>query len=191
MNASLSEAEQRDKLLAQAGSTARGENAWVNVILKPCSGSVISEGVETEVDELKVTDGWLIGMSGFNSFKIEKDEGCEDGDGEGILVGDTGALIDWRFARRGLAVECLEAVFEYGFYELGCGKMMLETNSVNLPFRGVMKGMGLGDVEREVKGKGDEEDSVVYLFDRSKWEDAKKGLKERGKWYLDQSTNSN
>jgi RimJ/RimL family protein N-acetyltransferase len=171
VNATLPVEEQRKRLAAQAESTAAGKNAWVNVILKP--GQDFEVPVEAE--ELRVEDGVLIGMSGFNCFTVE----------EGLLVGNTGALIDFRFARKGLAVEVLEAVFEYGFGELGCGKMMLETNSINEPFRALMRSMGLGDVEKPGADEGDGEDSVVYLFGREKWEEAKRILKGRKKWYLD------
>lgn len=166
VNATLSEEEQREKLIAEAESTAAGKNAWVNVILKP------GEECPTEAEELRVEDGILIGMSGFNSFPVE----------EGVLVGDTGALIDYRFARRGLAIEVLEAVFEYGFNELGCGKLSLETHSINGPFRALMKSMALGDIEKPGTGK---QESVVYLFGREKWDEAKRTLKEKKKWYLD------
>jgi len=138
------------------------------VILKP------GQEFPAEAEDLRVEDGILIGMSGFNSFVVE----------EGVLVGDTGALIDYRFARRGLAIEVLEAVFEYGFHELGCGKMSLETNSINDPFRALMRGMVLGDVEKPGGGEGEDE-SVIYLFGREKWEEAKKTLKEKKRWYLD------
>lgn len=120
-----------------------------------------------------VHDGFLVGMGGFNSFPVE----------EGVLVGDTGVLIDHRFARRGLAVEALEAVIEYGFNELGCGKMSLETNAINEPFRALMTSMELGDVEAPGSGDGDGGDSVIYVFGKEKFEEAKRNLKLRGKWY--------
>ncbi|KUJ08930.1 uncharacterized protein LY89DRAFT_314971 [Mollisia scopiformis] len=169
VNATLPESEQRRRLAAQAETTAAGKNAWMNIILRP------SEERPPEAEVLRVEDGILTGMSGFNSFLLD-----EDGD----LVGDTGALIDYRFARKGLAVEALEAIFEYGFNELGCGKMSLETNATNEPFRALMGGMTLGDIERPGTGGEDGEDSVLYIFGREKWEETRKNLKEKGKWYL-------
>ncbi|CZR53503.1 uncharacterized protein PAC_03382 [Phialocephala subalpina] len=168
VNATLPEEEQRRRLAAQTESTAAGKNAWVNIIYKPKHGNDIPESAR----ELLVHDGILIGMSGFNSFPVE----------DGILVGDTGVLIDHRFARRGLAIEALEAVVEYGFNELGCGKMSLETNAINNPFRALMRSMELGDVEKPGGGVGEEE-SVVYVFGREKFEEVKANLKLRGKWY--------
>lgn len=171
MNATLPEEEQRRRLAAQAQSTAAGKNAWVNIIYRPKEGDDVPESAR----ELTVHDGILIGMSGFNSFPIQ----------DGVLIGDTGVLIDHRFTRRGLAVEALEAVIEYGFNELGCGKMSLETNAINEPFRALMRSIELGDVE--APGSGDEEggDSVIYVFGKEKFEQAKRSLKSRGKWYLE------
>lgn len=168
VNATISEEKYRDGLDAEKIRTSEGKNAFINVILKDSQSFKGIDGAE----ELRVSDGYLIGMSGFNTFFIDE---------EGELVGDTGALIDYRFTRRGFAVEVLEAVFEYGFNELGCGKMFLETNAENEPFRGLMRIMGLGEFERDGTG---EEESVVFTFGREKWEAVKSRLKENGKWYL-------
>lgn len=168
MNATLPEDEQRRRLAAQAESTAAGKNAWVNIIYK---GNEVPEGAE----ELRVHDGILIGMSGFNSFPVE----------DGVLVGDTGVLIDHRFARKGLAVEALEAIFEYGFNELGCGKMSMETNTINEPYRALMRSMELGDVEAPGTGDPDGGESVIYVFGKEKFEEVKRSLKSKGKWYLE------
>jgi RimJ/RimL family protein N-acetyltransferase len=67
-----------------------------------------------EVEALRVHDGLLIESTGFNSFPVEKNE-----NGEEVLVADIGCLIDYRFQRKGYALECLEKVIEYGFGELG------------------------------------------------------------------------
>ncbi|KAE8442480.1 hypothetical protein EG329_003323 [Mollisiaceae sp. DMI_Dod_QoI] len=176
VNATLPEDEQRRLIEGQAISTAEGKNAFLNIILKR-SSSFPSPSIPytPSLDALSVTDGLLIGMSGFNCFPTSP---------SGDLIGDTGVLIDHRFARKGFAMEALEAVIEYGFNELGCGKMSLETNAVNEPFRALMRGMALGDVEEKGTGGGEEE-SVVYVFGRERWEVAKSALKERGKWYLE------
>jgi RimJ/RimL family protein N-acetyltransferase len=42
-----------------------------------------------------------------------------------------GCLIDWRFQRKGYALETLEAVIEYGFKEVGAKKMTADTNVEN------------------------------------------------------------
>lgn len=166
MHANRSEAEQRQKLAEQIDSTARGDNAFMVIVLK-------SDGNH----ELKVHDGILIGMTGMNTFQTQVIDGKE------CLVGDTGALIDHRFARKGYALEALEAIVECGF-ELGCDSISVETNAPNVPFKGVMKALGLDDVQQFQKGKVEEEDSVLYLFGKERWDVEKEGLKKRGKWLL-------
>jgi RimJ/RimL family protein N-acetyltransferase len=126
----------------------------------------------------------MIGMTGFNSFPKEGELGDTSTQ---VLVGDTGAMIDYRYARRGYALEAMEAVFEYGFGVLGCGIMSLDTDKENEPWRALMRSMGLGDVEvvrRIEEGNRTGEDEVSYRFDRAKWEICKRGLEERGKWLL-------
>lgn len=149
----------------------------MEILLKP-------EFTDHVVEDLKVEDGVLIGMTGFNSFPNSLS--LSDPSKE-VLVGDTGAMIDYRYARKGYALEAMEAVFEYGFNELSCGMMTLDTFAVNKPWRQLMKTMGLEDVEmiRTIGGgEGPLGEEVMYRFDREKWEACKKGLKESGKWYL-------
>lgn len=90
-------------------------------------------------------------MTRFNTFSAETRK-CEDGNEKGVLVGDTGVLIDHHFVRNGYAKEALQAVFEYGFGELGVGEMFLETYATNLPFRGLERGLGFGGVEKDEGG---------------------------------------
>jgi RimJ/RimL family protein N-acetyltransferase len=125
---------QAEKLESQVGSTIRGENAFFVIVLKP--DQHIPEGVEY----LKIDDGYLIGMTGFNSFPREK---WLEGRDEEVLVGDMGVLVDHHFSRKGYAIEAFEKVVEIGFYDLGVEVMFLETNTVNIPFRGMMAGLGL------------------------------------------------
>ena len=170
----LSAEVQAQRIEAQKDSTAEGRNAWMQIILKP-------ELADHVVDDLVVEDGVLIGMTGFNSFPKET-----LGDKE-VLVGDTGAMIDYRYARMGYALEAMEAVFEYGFNELGCDMLSLDTFAVNVPWRRLMRTMGLECVE-QVKKLGDGEgplgEEVGYKFDNNKWDEGKKGLRGAGKWYL-------
>jgi len=121
-----SEDEQRENLSKQAGSTARGENAWLVVVLKP------SHPAPENTDLLKVEDGLLIGSSGFNEFKVMKDEGKD------MLCTDVGCLIDWRFHRKGYALETLQAILEYAFSELKAQVISAETNTENKPWRNLM-----------------------------------------------------
>jgi RimJ/RimL family protein N-acetyltransferase len=172
----LSEAEQRASLAKQAASTARGDNAWLVVILKPDQ----SVREDSDWETLKVHDGILIGSTGFNTFKIEKGKGEE----EDALVAEIGALIDYRFQRRGYALETLEKVVEYGLGDLGVKKITLETNALNGPFRGLMDQMGIETDEFKEKGKADERDAASYRFWKDEWEIAKEKLGAKGKWYL-------
>jgi RimJ/RimL family protein N-acetyltransferase len=170
---------QAERLLSQQESTAQGKNAWMQILLKP-------ERTEHVVDDLLVEDGLMVGMTGFNAFPTltlptEKE----------VIVGDTGAMIDYRYSRKGYALEAMEAIIEYGFVELGCGMMSLDTFAGNKPWRALMGIMGLGDVEEIMtikEGEGGEggpvDEVVAYKFDREKWESSKKVLKENGKWLL-------
>jgi RimJ/RimL family protein N-acetyltransferase len=178
----LSTSVQAERLLSQQESTAKGETAWVQIILKP-------EFTDNIVQDLMVEEGVMIGMTGFNSFP--KSPSLNDPSKE-VLVGDTGAMIDYRYARKRYALEAMEAIFEYGFDELGCGMMSLDTFAVNEPWRRLMGVMGLGDVEvfRKIGGgegvaqKGPLGEEISYRFDKEKWESCQKALKESGKWLL-------
>ncbi|KAG0647884.1 hypothetical protein D0Z07_6074 [Hyphodiscus hymeniophilus] len=164
---------QAQRLLEQQESTAAGKNAWMQILLKP----IFTDHI---VEELLVEDGVMIGMTGFNSFPTATlKTGTKEMD---VIVGDTGAMIDYRYARKRYALEAIEAIFEYGFAELGCGMMNIDTAVENKPWRTLMKTLGLEDVEKLVKTDTGEE--VVYKFDKEKWDGCKKGLKERGKWML-------
>ena len=172
VNPDLSVDVQRERIAADAITTAEGKNAWMVVILtdpKPTDASI--EG-------LRVEEGILIGNTGFNCFPLKPT--LADPSKEAI-VGDTGALIDYRFARKGFAIETLSAVIEYGFQELRCGMISLDTNFDNEPFRNVMRTMGIGEGTIHGEGEGRE---AKYLFDRSIWEIAKEHMRAEGKWYL-------
>ncbi|KAH8746471.1 acyl-CoA N-acyltransferase [Hyaloscypha finlandica] len=173
-----SEEQQRENLRKQggsAGSTARGENAWLVVILK--ENQPVPEGAEV----LKADDGFLIGSTGFNEFKIES-----DAEGKENVRADVGCLIDWRFQRKGYAFETLEAVIEYGFKEVGAKKITAGTNVVNEPWRKLMDVMGIPVAEMTKDGRPDGEGgSVHYRLREKDWQVAKVKLKKSAKWYLD------
>ena len=163
---------QRERFAADAITTAEGKNAWMVAIIKdpkPEDGSV--EG-------LRVEEGTLIGNAGYNCFPLKPT--LADPSKEAI-AGDTGVLIDYRFARQGYAIETLSAVVEYGFVELGCGMMTIDTNFENEPWRALMRTMGIGEGSVREEGK---EKEVGYCFDRKGWESAKEHMKSNGKWYL-------
>lgn len=127
------EEEQRENLSKQAGSTARGENAWLVVILKP------EQPVPESAEILKVDDGLLIGSTGFNEFELAKNE-----NGEEFLRTDIGCLIDWRLHRKGYALETLEGIIEYAFAELMAKEISADTNLDNKPWRQLMDVMVRG-----------------------------------------------
>ncbi|PMD38587.1 hypothetical protein L207DRAFT_513130 [Hyaloscypha variabilis F] len=176
---SRTEAEQLVNLTKQGGptgSTARGENAWLVVILPLNSASDLPEGSE----QLKAEDGLLIGSAGFNEFKIEKDDKGND-----FLRTDVGCLIDWRFQRKGYALETLEATIEYGFSVLKAKKITAGTNVENLPWRKLMDIMGIpdGTIKKDARPDG-EGDELTYRFGEAEWAVAKEKLKSSGRWYL-------
>lgn len=132
----MTEEEQRVSLTKQSGpngSTARGSNAWLVVILN--SSQPLPEHSPAGV--LRTTDGLLIGSAGFNEFHLEKHQD-EEGKETEILRTDVGCLIDWRFHRRGYALETLEATVEYAFSELGAKRISAGTNVENAPWRRMM-----------------------------------------------------
>ena len=163
---------QHQRLEAQVGSTARGESAFMSVVLLSLPTD-LKDKIGKDLEMFRVEGGLLIGMTGFTSFVTEKRDGKE------LLIGDTGSLIDHHFIRKGYAAETLQAMFEYGFGELGVGEMFLETYAANLPFRQWMKGLGLGGVEKDEGGVG-----VEFRFGRENLEQAKEEAKRGGKWHL-------
>lgn len=97
-----------------------------------------------------------------------------------------GCLIDWRFQRKGYALETLEAVIEYGFKEVGAKKITADTNVENEPWRKLMYVMGIPVAGMKKDGRPDGEGgSVQYRFREKDWQVAKVKLKKGTKWYLD------
>jgi RimJ/RimL family protein N-acetyltransferase len=174
----LDEEVQRSRLKEQKTSTANGHNAFMVIVLKPASEVL-------KLDQLTVDDGILIGMTGFNSYPTTP---SLSNPGKSVLVGDIGALVDYRYARKGYGLEALESVIEYGFDELGCGEMSMDTFAANTPWRGLMNTMGLGDTgslrSEEAEDRGPLKEEVLYRFGKSKWEEAKKAMMTNGKWLL-------
>lgn len=143
VNAGLSEEEQAVALGKQNASTTAGKNAWMVIVLRHSEEQEVdlSEEEKKWRVELKVEDGWLIGMSGFNSFPLENFSREKGGEGQEVLLGDLGVLIDSQFLHWGYASETLQALFELGFNEMGIDIMILETEIENAQFRSLMKSM--------------------------------------------------
>jgi len=72
-------------------------------------------------------------------FSIEEIQKWYEWTYEHVWVGDAEVLIDYRSARKGYAKETLCTIVEYGFGELGCGKISLHTHAMNPLFRNLMK----------------------------------------------------
>ncbi|KAJ3112985.1 hypothetical protein HK100_002138 [Physocladia obscura] len=170
------EAEQRANIEKQALSTARGENAWLVVILKP--DQVGASSNESDLKQLRVHDGFVIGSAGFNMFHVVPESAT--------LLSDIGALIDYRFHRRALAMETLQAVIEYGFSVLGVTVFTLETNAENVPFRALMERLGvpIEKITEGGRGHGEEGDEASYRFGLDEWKVMKQNLIANSKWYL-------
>jgi RimJ/RimL family protein N-acetyltransferase len=132
------------------------------------------------VTELIVKEGICIGNTGFNCFPLRP---SLKGASKHVIMGDTGAMVDYRVARQGYALETQTAVIEYGFKELGCGMMSIDTAETNGPWRALMRTMGLGDGELEVH-EGEMENEIHWKFDLDDWEKAKEHMKGNGKWLL-------
>ncbi|KAJ3111422.1 hypothetical protein HK100_002695 [Physocladia obscura] len=167
-------AEHRASIEKQILSTARGENAWLVVILKPDQVGVSYK--ESDLQQLHVHDGFFIGCTGFNSFRIGPDSAT--------LTSDIGAVIHHLFRKRAMALETLQAVIEYGFSVLGVTVFTLETNARNVPFRALMERLGVAVEQITEGGFGQEGDAVNYQFGMDEWKVAKQNLIASNKWYL-------
>lgn len=141
----------------------------------------------------------MIGFGGFNSFPYTRPLGSEptwrmtlrENTEEGVvLVADIGMSIDHRYQRKGYAREAICALAEYGFETLGCAYAHMDTAKDNEPLRGLMRDLGI----KEVEGDGGQvEDDAAFLyaaksynyeFDRAAWEEIKQDMKRRGRWPL-------
>lgn len=172
VNPDLTVNEQAERIAADTITTAEGKNAWMVAIIKDPSPD------DESMEIFRVAEGVLMGNTGFNCFPLSPS--ISDPSKE-VITADTGVLIHHRFARRGYAIETMSAVIEYGFVELGCGMISLETSFDNEPIRAMMQVMGIA--EKEVRMNGEEKE-VAYLIDQNMWESAKQHMKSNGKWYL-------
>ncbi|ROV93640.1 hypothetical protein VMCG_08101 [Cytospora schulzeri] len=162
-----------------ATATAEGSSAFMVIVLRE-SNQVIGFG---GFNVLPYTEP----LGSKPLWEMKKREGPEEGM---VLAADIGMSIDHKYQRKGYAREAICASLEYGFEALGAGYAHMDTAKDNEPFRGLMRDIGI----EEVEGDGGEttEDtpfkfarkSYNYQPDRVSWEAAKDGLKKRGKWPL-------
>jgi RimJ/RimL family protein N-acetyltransferase len=162
-----------------AKATAEGKSAFMVVVLRESNQ--------------------LIGFGGFNSlpytqplgnqptWTMTKKEGPEEGM---VLAADIGMSIDHKYQPKGYAREAICASIEYGFEVLGAGYVHMDTAKDNEPFRGLMRELGIEEVEGddgetpEGAPFGFARKSYNYQFDSEAWEGVKGGMKTRGKWPL-------
>lgn len=175
--------QQLDFIEKSETTTAQGKNAWMTILLKK------EYDAESPTIAFEVDDGIVIGTTGFNAFTTEPSLSDPS---KSVVTGDIGAVIDHRYRRKGYAIEVFSALVEYGFNELGCGQISMNTDQTNLPWRALMKSMGLDKVEvlksrpapHQKEGNGIMIDEAIYRFDRNIWDESKKALIAGGKWYL-------
>ena len=122
----------------------------------------------------------VIGMGGFN---VLRQWPALDGSGELELEGDTGLVLDHSLWRKGYAREAFCGTCEYGFDELHCGHMFVDTSLENEEWRSFMRHLGLGEGELE-QLDGREGENYVYRFDKNTWLKVKENLIAKGKWPL-------
>jgi RimJ/RimL family protein N-acetyltransferase len=166
----LSAAVFEDRIRTWTAFAQEGKNAFMVIIL--LDNPTSSDGA-----------GTLIGFGGFNCFEAERDSPTAE------IVADTGAMIDHEYWGTGYAREAVCATVEYGLYTLGCGQITIETSVDNEPWRGLMRSIGLGPVERlrEVGEEANAQQESVYRFGRSEWEKARQQMMASGKWMLDKT----
>lgn len=141
----------------------------------------------------------IIGFGGFNSLPYTGPLGSEpawtmtkkEGPGEGtVLAADIGISIAHDHQRKGYAREALCAKIEYGFVGLGCAYVHMDTAKDNVPFRGLMRDMGIGEAEGnggealEGAAFGFAPKAYNYDFDRAAWDGVKEEMIRGGRWPL-------
>ncbi|PKS06751.1 hypothetical protein jhhlp_006825 [Lomentospora prolificans] len=137
--------------------------------------------------------GELVGFGGYNCFEMhapsaflgnrEAVEGEEKEEEERMT--DFGVVLDYKHWRKRYGIEILCALVEYARAELGCELFRVETGMENGPWRALMGAMGFGGSERPAKASYDGAvECLAWRFDGGMWEEAKKGMREAGKWPL-------
>lgn len=121
--------------------------------------------------------------------------GSESGSDQHV-IGDIGILIDHEYWRNGYALEAMCATIEYAFNDLNCKEIMSDTGYENEPLRALLRSMGLESSAHErvvdaLPGQRDPIETKVeghriwtYRFGKELWEEAKKGMRARGRWPL-------
>lgn len=152
----------RERIGRWAKTSAAGKNAFLAIVRR--------------------ADNQLIGSGGFNSLEIKSES---EADGPGVLVADTGIVIDHRSWRQGYAFEVLCATFEYGFDTLGAARFTLDTAKENEPWRTLMNKLGLGHTESQ-RPSWRKKDELEYFYQvgRADWQAARAALQEKGQWPL-------
>ncbi|GKT41516.1 uncharacterized protein ColSpa_01697 [Colletotrichum spaethianum] len=148
--------------------TAKGKNAFMVVVLRDTNQ--------------------VIGHGSYNTFESQDPaEFLTDttlSPGKKYMT-DIGAIIDYRYWRKGYGMELVSALVEYAWIEFGCELFRTETGNDNDPWRALMRAMGLADFEGRHKASYDANQDVwVWKFDAGHWKQAKEKMKAEGKWAL-------
>jgi RimJ/RimL family protein N-acetyltransferase len=121
-------------------------------------------------DELSVEEGRLIGYI----------DGTWDSPERGGDMTELGGYIHYPFRKKGYAREAFRAVFDYELCDPGSSpQLVLETKAANLPFRALMRCLGLQRLEEPGslwKDEGLPDESVKYVFGRGVWGQAKRDV---------------
>ncbi len=142
-----------ERLTKCSDDNRKGEKALMAICLKEGDG----------------IDGPIIGMGGYPWLPSNA----------AGRPGNTGALIDSAYARKGYASEALIAMLDYGFDVLGFEEIEQSTHEKNQPYRALMRSMGL---ERFGQRQKQNEKGIVcwdYTVNKAQWQGAKAQLQAR------------
>ena len=131
---------------------AKGEKALCVIALRqPVTAHANAEGADD--------NGEVIGLTGY-PWLLANAEG---------RPGNTGVVIDEQYQRRGYAAEALSAVLDWGFDILDFEEIEQGTRAANLPYRGLMKSLGLEKFEREEVDEKTNEKEMIYRVNAKEW----------------------
>jgi len=107
-------------------------------------------------------------------------DGTWDSPARGGEMTELGGYIHYPFRKRGYAREAFRAVIDYELCEPGLSRqVVLETKVANIPFRGLMRCLGLQGLEELGslwRDDGVDDESVKYVLGRGAWERAKRDV---------------
>ena len=175
VNPDLSPAVFEERIEKWSAASSRGESAFMAIFLRQDSND--SNEPQSATQSLEgAHDEPLIGFGGFNSLYYEHTSNATSGEWEEVLVGDTGVMIDHGLWRKGYGQEAFIGTVEYGFAELGCKYMEVQTGVDNVPWRNMMVKLGLKQHETRgigAAGPGKGMEEWQWKFEQKDWEQRK------------------